>query len=387
MGTPAYHSSGQIGRPPYRAGRAGRVEDWLRAATGVFLAFTGLFGVTVPALAAPPGLPLYREFRDWQIACDNTGRCEAKGFSRDDGSDAIAVIRVTREAGPDGTLVVSLESEGTLDRADVRILGGAAKRGGLGAGAWTGGGDQALMLRDPAGATAFLNDLRNADGLGLGKAGTVSLDGMTAALLAMDDAQGRVGTTTALVRPGNKPASAVPAARPLPQAPAAPPAPPAIPDAAASRIAAGVRAAQKDLLSASDCSSPDGPRDQVVLLTTTEALVMLQCIGGAYQSGYLLFRAPQQDPGAARHLVLSTPKAGRAGDVDDPYGTLIDPDYDPATGTLMSAGRGRGMGDCGSSARWVFDGKDFRIARYSFQDSCRGFPGDWPVLWRTTAED
>ncbi|WP_161790382.1 DUF1176 domain-containing protein, partial [Inquilinus limosus] len=160
-----------------------------------------------------------------------------------------------------------------------------------------------------------------------------------------------------------------------------------IADAAASRIAAAVRAAQKDLLSASDCSSPDGPRDQVVALTATEALVMLQCIGGAYQSGYLLFRAPLQDPGAARHLVLSTPKAGWAGDVDDPSGTLIDPDYDPATGTLMSAGRGRGMGDCGSSARWVFDGKDFRIARYSFQDSCRGLPGDWPVLWRTTAED
>lgn len=363
------------------------MEDGLRAATGVFLAFTGLLGVVVPALAAAPDLPLYREFRDWQIACDNTGRCEARGFSREDSPDAIAVIRVTREAGPDGALVVSLESEGTLDRADVRIVGGAAKRGGLGAGAWTGGGDQALVLRDPAGAAAFLNGLRNADRLSLGKAGTVSLDGMTAALLAMDDAQGRVGTTTALVRPGNKPASAVPAARPLPAMPVVPPAPPAISDAAASRIAAGVRAAQKDLLSASGCLSPDTPHDQVVPLTATEALVMLHCGLGAYQSGYLLFRTPQQDPGAARHLVLSTPKAGWAGDIDDSSGTLIDPDYDPATGTLMSAGRGRGIGDCGSSARWVFDGKDFRIARYGFQDSCRGFPGDWPVLWRTTAED
>lgn len=369
------------------------MEDGLRAATGVVLAFTGLLGVTLPAAAAPPGLPLYREFRDWQIACDNTGRCEAKGFGRED-SDVISVIRVTREAGPEGAVEVGLESDAAFAPADIRIIGGSAKRGGTGsrvdAKLWadesTGHGDAQLVLRDPAGAAAFLNELRDADSLRLGQAGTVSLDGMTAALLAMDDAQGRVGTVTALVRPGTKPASAVPAARPLPAAPVPPPAPPAIADAAASRIAAAVRSAQKDLLSASGCSA-DATGGQVVPLTATEALVMLQCGQGAYQSGYLLFRTPLQDPGAARHLVLATPKAGWAGDVDDPSGSLIEPDYNPATGTLMSAGRGRGIGDCGSSASWVFDGTDFRIARYSFQDSCRGFPGDWPALWRTTPEN
>ncbi|WP_161790441.1 DUF1176 domain-containing protein, partial [Inquilinus limosus] len=163
----------------------------------------------MPALAAPPDLPLYREFRDWQTACDNTGRCEAKGFSREEGSDAISVVRVTREAGPAGAIEIVLESDTGFDRADIRIAGGGSKRGGprvdptLWSGESAGDGGGQLMLRDPAGAVAFLSGLRNADSLRLGKAGTVSLDGMTAALLAMDDAQGRVGTATALIRRGD----------------------------------------------------------------------------------------------------------------------------------------------------------------------------------------
>ncbi|WP_217591550.1 DUF1176 domain-containing protein, partial [Burkholderia sp. GbtcB21] len=50
------------------------------------------------------------------------------------------------------------------------------------------------------------------------------LSGLNAALLLNDDTQGRVGTVTALLRPGNRPAPSVPAAPALP--PAVVPAPP-----------------------------------------------------------------------------------------------------------------------------------------------------------------
>ncbi len=59
-------------------------------------------------------------------------------------------------------------------------------------------------------------------------------------------------------------------------------------------------------------------------------------------------------------------------------------DYDPATATFSTSAKGRGIADCGESASWVFDGKDFHLAEATWQDRCGGgSAGDWPVIWRS----
>ncbi len=59
-------------------------------------------------------------------------------------------------------------------------------------------------------------------------------------------------------------------------------------------------------------------------------------------------------------------------------------DYDPATAMLFHSAKGRGLADCGEAATWRFDGREFRLASYSYLGRCSGAePGNWPALFRS----
>lgn len=55
---------------------------------------------------------------------------------------------------------------------------------------------------------------------------------------------------------------------------------------------------------------------------------------------------------------------------DDPTDMLTEPDFEPATGTLSTFAKGRGLGDCGLTARWIWDGDTFKLSALRPQ---------WPV--------
>lgn len=348
------------------------------------LALIATVAAAAPALAAgqATSFPIYKEFKDWQVACDNGGRCEAKGFQKEEdiGDDGkVALIRITRNPGPDGAVTLSLESEQPFTADSLAADGKRLPK----AQGWTDAPPNEYLhqwdLKDPRQVASVLAALRNAKTAQLGEedkaAGTVSLEGMTAALLAMDEAQGRIGTVTALARPGTAPATTVPPGPALPVLAAPPPAPAPLSEAKARAIAEATRTAQTATLKAQDCFE-DAKRDSAIALTATEALVQLQCIQGPYQSGYVLFQVPVDDPKAGRPVALPVP-------LGEATSSLVDPDYNPTAGTLASSARGRGPGDCGDSTVWAFDGRSFQVKSYSRQDSCRGLPGDWPTLWRT----
>ncbi len=328
----------------------------------------------LPAAAAatkPPSLPLYKEFKDWLLACDNGGRCEAKGFAESNGT---SVLRIARDPGPDGRVEISIEAGDRFGAADLRLDDAAVPKDW-----WTDkskDGDYLLAVDGQQNAADALQVLLSGTTLSLGgDAGEVSLNGITAALLAMDDAQGRVGTRTALIHPGMAPASTVPAGPALPVLKPPPPAPTPLSDATARALITGVRTSQEAALS--DCTvTPDEQRyDQAVALTDTEALVMVDCGHGAYQSDFVVFRTSVKDPKAAQKLVLPQPTG-------DAFDEFIDPDYEAASGMFAFSAKGRGIADCGESASWIFDGKDFQLNSFNRQDKCSGLPGDWPTLWR-----
>lgn len=167
---------------------------------------------------AADGLGKLHIFRDWVVGCDNTLRCEAQGYGsdRDDappGGRAALIIR--REAGPGQPPVLHF-TYSTFDNAPLPAAGQTVRL-------------QVGSLRFDMPATtaqqpepdvpasrvpALLAAVQKGDIVRLSAGSAqwhVSLDGAAAALLKMDDLQGRVGTPGALARKGTRPESSVPA--------------------------------------------------------------------------------------------------------------------------------------------------------------------------------
>ncbi len=81
----------------------------------------GVASAMLPAAVYAQDLdPFYLEVKDWVVACDNVGRCEAAALA--DGNPA--ALRLTREAGPNTPTRIKLSLAGaTLRAADFRVDG------------------------------------------------------------------------------------------------------------------------------------------------------------------------------------------------------------------------------------------------------------------------
>ena len=327
---------------------------------------------------APETVQSYDSYRSWFVACDNTLACVAKGFSD---SDAGAEIRIERGAGPEGVAIVSISANHGFALGDVAIDGRPA---GLTAPAWqltTSDGETLATSDDPGAVRAIVQRLRMASKLTLGGDLSVPLDGFAAAVLRLDDRQGRVGGVTALLKTGPLPAARVPAA---PIAPRIPHHPIRAQLAAGeeARLIASVRTSEKAEFDKEGCGeTPELPEAHA--LDEGRALVLIPCIMGGYQGSSLAFIAPRAG-GAAHRLIAPTPYRGKGSDGSS-AAYFTESSFDPKTGMLSMAAKGRGLADCGMSASWIWDGGAFQLSEMTLQQSCGGIaPGDWPTLFRST---
>ena len=327
------------------------------------------------AAAAVLGVaPFEHGYKDWILICDNLRGCTAKSVADEasrSGADVSGLmITVTRAAGPGGTPAVEMALIEDGDAKGRLLLDGREiPRRPL---------DETLKGVE---AEAFLRLIRDGKTLTLGsgdKAPGASLAGLAAALLAMDEAQGRIGTVTALARLGPKPPSAVPPAPAVPVVRRMAGEPPALRNGAA--LAAAVRRARRPALAAADCDLTRTDADEAQPLTDTEAVVSLFCSLGAYQGPVMAFRVPRDRPAAARLLVLP-PLPGETDSDGD--GLYVEGTYDPKQATYLMSARGRGLGDCGESATWTFDGRDFHLSGVNRQERCGGGDRDWPTIYDT----
>jgi hypothetical protein len=63
---------------------------------------------------------------------------------------------------------------------------------------------------------------------------------------------------------------------------------------------------------------------------------------------------------------------------------LVNADFDPKTGRVMFFAKGRGIGDCGSSGSYNWNGAYFAVLQLSAMGECRRIPGDdWITLFRS----
>ncbi|ABB12583.1 DUF1176 domain-containing protein [Burkholderia lata] len=341
-------------------------------------------GIAVPlvAKATPPqetSAASYDTYKSWWVACDNGLTCEAKGFAS--GGEASADLRFIRAAGPDGSLEARLQvvTHASIDLDDLRVDGKPLR---LDASAWSVNLDSTndiatLSTKRPAAVAAFVSRLRNGARLEVGSDTNayVPLDGLAAALLRIDDRQGRIGGVSALIRKGLAPASQVTPAPSLPVVPAR-----KIAAQLSDQEEARLIARTKRIQDASSCEENASAHleEAAYALDSRNALVFLPCIAGAYQGSSDVFIAPRTGGGAPQPIKLGGPVGG----VMDP--SLVEPHFDPATGTLSTFAKGRGLADCGFQAEWIWDGRAFQISAASQQETCGGTaPGDWPTLYRS----
>jgi hypothetical protein len=175
---------------------------------------------------------------------------------------------------------------------------------------------------------------------------------------------------TALGRPCPKRASAVPPAPPTPLVTAAPP----ISQAGLPKFA------PKSLIKGDldcDLTGIDAPDDIVARLAPGVVLWGPECQAGADNEVSVFFVG---DEHAGRLKRVSFPEAPGSGQASDEE--LMNVSFDPKTQTLLMLAKGRGVGDCGETASWVWDGKGFQLLSNVSLPVCRGVsPDDWAPLY------
>jgi len=331
-----------------------------------------------PLVAAPAPIQSYDLYKSWFAVCDNGLACVAKTV----GEFTASEMTISREAGPSGGMTVELAVSPKAEISAFRVDGQPLK---LGSPAWqvtTTEDITTVKSSDPEAIRGLVGQLRQAKAITIGDEEVVSLGGLTAALLRIDDRQGRVGTQSALVQPGNQPASAVPPAPAYPRIPFHPIAETISPEEA-RRLEAKVRRFARAIFRKEECDTDSLVKAaEIFALDSGKALIFVECLQGAYQASSLAFIASRQSA-RIRQVILATRYPG-ASPQTAKVSWFTNASFEPKTGELGMFAKGRGLTDCGMSAGWIWNGREFVLAEMSSQDWCGGvYPGDWPVLFRS----
>jgi hypothetical protein len=229
---------------------------------------------------------------------------------------------------------------------------------------------------DPPDAAEVIRLLRTAPRIQLltadGKpAGTISLKGASAALLYMDDQQGRVDTVTALARRGAK--TAVPPPPELPKVTAVQPGAAPAPKLSAARLAALRKQYGCDV---EEVGGPEAA--DIARIDPRHSLLLLSCGAGAYN--YSSVPILLEETGATiRTTTAPFDLEPRWWDEKNPM--LVNAEWDPEGRILASFAKGRGLGDCGVGQTFAWDGGRFRLVEQIEMGECRGSL-DYITTWR-----
>ncbi|WP_350327092.1 DUF1176 domain-containing protein [Pectobacterium aroidearum] len=314
--------------------------------------------------------------KDWEVVCDNTLTCRAAGYSFEEQyageeQDVPGIsLLLTRHAGQNTPItadVMLAEVYQAIPKGTTLTL----TIDGVDKGQLTPTRDNLWQLNEKQ-IPVVLQALKGSGKVAFRHNGAVSElsgAGAYAVLLKMDEKQGRIGTTDAITKKGNK-SSALPAV-PAPVIYAA------VTKQAPSRnlTDAEQSAIQKKLLKTlnSDCDrllpQDDQKAEPIELTPLNDSLSLLStlCWRAAYNEGYVYWiidNAMQTQP----QLVTTD-------------GT----DYE--NGEITSAHKGRGLADCMSYESWTWDGKTFQQSSVSTTGSCRMIQlgGTWDLpSWTTT---
>lgn len=203
-----------------------------------------------------------------------------------------------------------------------------------------------------------------------------SLAGLAESLSFMDARQGRTGTRSASAAPGGQPDSRVPPAPPLPVIRHTP-----APDADSAPKLTETELAAARGLAHCDASLDAANVTELVPLDGDDALLLLPCEAGAYNVSAVPLVARGSVAGERTVSIARFDFApGFTGEPGTPP-LVVNALWDARRGILSSLAKGRGVGDCGASEDYVWDGTMFRLIERHAMHVCRG-AWEWIRLWK-----
>ncbi len=335
----------------------------LALAVGV-LTGSGVMAADVPLsntskVAKPAAKAVVFTHKDWELVCDNTRTCRAVGYHRDDDHNNPLALLLERQAGVATATTAKLmlgyygENEtppmpASLDvLVNGRSLGRVAVAKNSGIAELNATQTAAVLLALPKVA-----DVQFVSGKNRWK---LSGDGATAVLLKMDEAQGRLGTATALVKKGNASDDGVLPLLPVPAVRMG------VIDAS-KPIDKGLAAAVRPLLTWGKVITCEELKEalanveaaqllEIRRISATKLLVSDICWKGAYNIGFGYWLINDKPPYQPQ--------------------LVTDSGSNYSNGVISASHKDRGLGDCWSSNEWVWNGIDFTHSSESTTGMCK----------------
>ena len=325
--------------------------------------------------------PATKSFASWTATCNNIKSCVVIGTAQDD----LFYVRIARAAGapapPEVKIVLAAEEpfNGSASAFRLTAVTGDVHAALAPIPAGYADGDASILsgaIAPGANSLALINAVRDATTLDYKVSttrGSLDLTGLSAALRFIDAQQGRQGTPTALVARGMTPVGQVP---PAPQPPTIEAAPSgsvtAIDKPSFSRAVIDMAAKVCDADVVKDQADGSAWR-----LGPDTILVAVPCSQGAYNLMSALY-ITGADGGSPRAVVLPRPVSQS----DEGPNIVVNANFDLKTMQLTSLDKGRGLGDCGTAATWVWSGRSFALLNASELEACPGaLSDDWPSLY------
>lgn len=339
-----------------------------RIAAGCALIAGLLLASATRVAAAAPSQALSFTSDEWLAACDELLDCRLLGFARGDAQPVLSLDK-PRSGTTRGTV----------------LLPPAAATGATTA-------MRLVLPRRPDPVTATLRPGRAADDPAPSSRGALSTP-ETTAVLAVLRGGGRIAFLPAGSPRSSRPLatlrlSGAPAAldwiaerqRHLPEQPPPSPTPPVFdgprPDAAHPPAAVSTLPEAAGCARDADPDSPGATDLSAWRLGPAETLWALPCGSDNFTRTTLFVL---DGPGGARPVAFpDLPDAPHAA-----VGTLANAVVDPDGRRIEAVDLARGLGDCGRSRGFRWDGSGFRLVSARLMPLCRGLPvRDWPVVYR-----
>jgi Protein of unknown function (DUF1176) len=339
------------------------------------LTLSALFGPQAASAQSPaePVLGKLVTKKDWASGCDNSGNCEAVALLPINATDNYTTLKLSRSVGDEYFIIQIKGLSGKSDRYRLFIDGRLADTGPIDPNSRTvniSNADALKVARLMARGKTLL--IREATGALLGR---ISLAGSTAAMRHIDIQQGRAKSVSALVDIGR---SGLVTAIQVPD------------EVFIKRIVPTADLPDTDslvrLAEASPCAkkrsevSEDSAYSLGMINGQAASLVLLNCGSNDFTvAAAAMIGFQQTDKSWKFEPAQFNSKIALTNDVAMPL--LVNANWDQPSQTLSSNNPTRALKDCGTSGKYVWDGKSFRLILAEQMDECRG-ASDWITLWR-----
>lgn len=333
------------------------------------------------AVSPQPGILQYNA--DWAVGCDNLLQCEAIALQPEAGGgegDPL-LLQIVRAGGPKGEAKLRVSGLSSLPPEMALVVNGSEiARLMVKADEAEIRGAEALRAVQ-AMASAATVEVRVAGRRNRALPALLSLSsaGLEESLRFVDTRQGRTGTPSAFVARGTAAETVIPLPPAIPVVPQMP-----SPDAdAAPGLTPAEMVVARRLAVCDGMLMADGV-PELFSLDADAALLLLPCEAGVYNVSAVPLIARGKLGERSLAIARFDFAPGFTGEPGKPP-LVVNALWDARRGVLSSLAKGRGVGDCGASENYVWDGATFRLIESRAMHVCRG-AWEWIRLWEAAPQ-